>query len=400
MVDCRAMSILILPVLAWLLAVVILLFVHRRTLRALWREPMLRHPVLIVESDDWGAGPQEQAPALSAIVALLARHRDITGRPPVMTVALILALPELHQAEHLRRLDAPEFAPILDALRAGIAQGMLAPQLHGMTHFWPPALARAGATQAEVTAWLAAPELTEQLPSPLQSRWTDAAELPSKALDADAIRAAATAEVATYAAILGSPARVVVPPTFVWNATVEAAWATAGIDIVITPGRRLTGRDAAGAPSGIDKWMRNAEPASGQAIYLVRDDYFEPKRGHRPEQAVTALARKYALGRPCLLETHRDNFLACAGGDRTASLAALDALYTQAQAAFPELRYLSSAELGYALRDGDAHWIETCPRRRRAIYLRRCAEIPRFARLARYLGLFALAARLRVFPQH
>jgi hypothetical protein len=30
-------------------------------LRALWREPALRVPVLIFESDDWGAGPVEQA---------------------------------------------------------------------------------------------------------------------------------------------------------------------------------------------------------------------------------------------------------------------------------------------------------------------------------------------------
>jgi hypothetical protein len=29
--------------------------------RAAWREPVLRHPVLIIESDDWGPGPAQQA---------------------------------------------------------------------------------------------------------------------------------------------------------------------------------------------------------------------------------------------------------------------------------------------------------------------------------------------------
>ncbi|MDP2833085.1 MAG: hypothetical protein Q8Q28_07290 [Pseudomonadota bacterium] len=384
------MQLLTLLGVAWGLGVAAILLLHRRALIALWREPVMRHPVLIVESDDWGVGPLEQAEALSAIVDCLARHHDRQGRSPVMTVALILALPEANSATRLRPLDSPEFAPILAALQAGIARGVLAPQLHGMTHFWPPALARAALAQPQVAAWLAAPSLTEQLPSPLQSRWTDASELPSLPLDDERVRAAVAEEVAAYTRLLGVPPQVVVPPTFVWTAAVESAWAAAGMRVLVTPGRRFTCRDGAGRPAGIDKTMRNGDRSHGGAVYLVRDDYFEPLLGHTPERALAALARKTELGRPCLLETHRNNFLAAAGGDLDQGLTALDDLYRLALAAYPDLRYLSCAELGLALNGNDPAWIERDRRRRFTIWLCRVAGLPRFGKAARLSGLLPL----------
>lgn len=372
------------------MGVAAILLLHRRALIALWREPVVRHPILIVESDDWGAGPLEQAEALTAITDCLARHHDGQGRSPVMTVALILALPEANAATRLRQLDAPEFAPILAALHAGIARGVLAPQLHGMTHFWPPALARAARAQPQVAAWLAAPDLTEQLPSPLQSRWIDASELPSLPLDDARVRAAVVEEIAAYSRLLGAPPQVVVPPTFVWTATVEAAWAAAGMRVLVTPGRRFTCRDGAGRPAGIDKTMRNGESGEGAVLYLVRDDYFEPLLGHTPDRALAALARKTELGRPCLLETHRNNFLTAAGGGLGQSLAALDSLYRQVLAACPGVRFLSCAELGRALKDNDPAWVEQDRRRRFTIWLRRVAGLPRFGKAARLIGLLPL----------
>src|SRR5512143_1501807 len=59
-------------------------------LAARWREPVLRSPVLIIESDDWGAGPLQQADALRCIAALLQRVRDRSGRQAVMTLGVVL----------------------------------------------------------------------------------------------------------------------------------------------------------------------------------------------------------------------------------------------------------------------------------------------------------------------
>ena len=407
------MTLLFLLPLVWLALVAGLLIVFRDRLLAQWREPGFKAPIMIIESDDWGAGPLTQAEALTKLAVCLNRHHDVTGRPACMTLALILAIPKPEMAGKVTLADGEQL-PVLNSIRSGQAQGVFALQLHGMMHFWPDALWEAASVQTEVRTWLNKPELTEQLPSHLQSRWTNAANLPSKPHSLEDVQAAVAEEVGLFKALFvgvgahlganssdaamrllfvpeGAPTDlVVVPPTFVWDSRVEAAWVNQGVAVVITPGRRLTCRDADGKPGCQDKTMLNGDRGAGNVIYLVRDDYFEPVFGHRPEQALDALARKTALGRPCLLETHRSNFLTEAGGDPTASLAALDDLYTRALRDFPNLRFVTPAELGHAIRTGDANWIEQDGRSRFTIWLRRIACLPRFGKAARLTGLLPL----------
>jgi hypothetical protein len=375
--------------LAWLALVAGLLIVWRSHLLGLWREPVFTAPILLVESDDWGAGPLSQAEVLAAIADCLERHQDAFGHPARMTLALILAMPK-PDGGALTTLADPAQRPILDAIRNGIARGVFAPQLHGMTHFWPPALSAAATSQPEAAAWLAAPDFTESLPSPLQSRWVDTSSLPSRPLERCVVERAVAEETDLYAELLGAPPEVVVPPTFVWTQEVEAAWAAAGVRLVVTPGRRSTCRNADGKPACSDRDMRNGERGAGDVLYLVRDDYFEPSFGHRAEHALAALARKSALGRPCLLETHRWNFLRETAGDPQAALAEMDELYRLALRAFPTLRFASCTELGRAIRDRDPAWIERSRGRRFTIWLRRAASLPRFGKAARLTGLLPL----------
>ena len=63
----------------------LLLFYAWRGIVAAWREPVLKRPILIIESDDWGAGPDEQAAALKQISHLLEKFADHERRRPVMT---------------------------------------------------------------------------------------------------------------------------------------------------------------------------------------------------------------------------------------------------------------------------------------------------------------------------
>ncbi len=80
---------------AWLTAcTVVLALGFRHAVAAAWREPVLRAPVLILESDDWGYGPVEQAQALRRIADVLVRFLDDAGRHPVMTLGVILAGPD------------------------------------------------------------------------------------------------------------------------------------------------------------------------------------------------------------------------------------------------------------------------------------------------------------------
>ncbi len=372
---------------------VLLLLAYAGRLYALWREPVWRCPVLVIESDDWGAGPLDQAAALAAIQAVLLRHRDATGQSAKMTLGVVLALADTAAMRAdatgtYQRvvLDDARLLPVLAAMRAGIAAGVFVPQLHGMEHYWPPAVLAVARTDARVAAWLASDGLprTEGLPSALQSRWTDARVLPSVALPAAEMDAAAALEATTFTRIFGQAARVAVPTTFVWGDAVERAWAANGVRYIVTPGTRHTGRDADGKPLGDGRVIRNGERGQRGVHYLVRDQYFEPALGHDAARGLAALARQTVLGRPTLLETHRFNFI---GAPAEAALHALDNLLSQARAAYPALRFLSTEQIAEVMTHMDSALIETRLRGRLRGWLVRTHALPRFARLARLTGL-------------
>lgn len=369
-----------------------LLLAFAGPLAARWREPVLRRPVLIIESDDWGAGPLAQADALTRLSALLQGVRDRNGRPAVMTLGVVLEVPDGVRIAasgvteyHALALSDARFDAVRAAMEDGIGAGVFAPQLHGQCHYWPPALLAAARHEAGVRDWLVAaePAATERLPAPLQSRWVDGSSLPSRALPDASIRQAVAAEAATYQAIFGRLPQVAVATTFVWNDAVEAAWGQAGIDIVITPGQRATCRNAAGEPGCVDATMLSGARSRAGQTYLLRDVYFEPALGHAPQRLVDGLRARIRQGRACLVETHRFNFLQAT----EASLATLEAGLSAALGACPKLRFLTPLELGHAIQRRDPAWIEHRLRPRLAAWHARLDEIPHFRRLTRLSGL-------------
>lgn len=384
-------AVLALP-LAWL----ILGWHYRELLRRLWREPVLRRPVLILESDDWGPGPDSHARALSALVDLLLRHRDVTGRPALATIGVILGVPDApamrSDAEGgYRRLTLAEPAqqPMREALQHGVRSKALALQLHGLEHLWPDAFVTAlREPGSAVRAWLEQGDgtHTEGLPSPLQSRWTDAATLPSQEIPPADIHRAAQEEVALFEQIFGSPPEVAVPPTFVWSAEVERAWAAAGVRCIVTPGRRLTCRDAAGRPAGEDRTMLNGERGDGDIAYVVRDLYFEPARGHRCADVLPRIREHFRLGRPALLETHRSNFIGSDEQTRSA-LSEIDALYRALLHEYPDLRFMSTAELARVVAQRDARMLATSLGQRLHCWLLRLSRRSRLRKLGWLTGI-------------
>lgn len=396
--------ILALLVAVWVGAVGAVLFVYRRDALRAWREPTLRGPLLIIESDDWGPGPAQDASWLSRIAEVLGRYQDRRGRHPVVTIGVVLALPAGATGAGSPRdavtLAADRFRGIRECLVAGADAGLMALQLHGMEHYWRPALISAAGTDATVARWLEGEGglRTEALPSRLQTRWADASRLPSVPLPPDQIRDAVREELSTFAEIFGRPATVAVPPTFVWDARVERAWASGGIRYIVTPGRRYVGRDEAGRLVADKGAIHSGEQGDGGVVYLVRDRYFEPSLGHDASRALAALAEKTRAGRPTLLEMHRFNFTGDAAA-ATNAVSELDRLLASALTEYPELRFLSTEELGKRIAARDTDLVETRVVRRIAAWLVRLAEVPRLRKLAWLTGfavpawLFLLLAR-------
>lgn len=372
-----------------------LLGFYARDLHRSWREPVLRFPVVIFESDDWGAGPLDQATALTGLCNLLSRFKDALGHAPVATLGVILATADTRRirdaggtAYFSANLLDPLYTPLRDAIEAGVRQGVFALHLHGMEHYWPQSLMQAAGKDTNVLDWLQSDDIpsTESLPSPLQARWSDASILPSRTLDSEALRVAVTEESSLFVACFKTRPRVAVATTFVWTEEVEAAWANAGIDVIITPGTRYTCRDASGKPGCADKRMANGELSKHGQIYLVRDVYFEPALAHRPERLVSDVRARSFLGRPCLVEMHRFNFIGAAEKCDT-SLSLLASALEQLHRTFPEIRFMASQELADAIRAKIPALVETKLTRRIHIWLRRIEQIRGFSKLAKISGL-------------
>lgn len=375
----------------------ILLIFYARGLRRYWREPVLRFPVVIFESDDWGAGPLDQAAALESLRNILASFKDGMGRSPVITLGIVLATADTNRirdsggAEYYSAsLLEPVYGPLREVIHAGVQQGIFALHLHGMEHYWPPALMQATKNDEHVREWLQSGDIpgTELLPSPLQSRWTDASVLPSRALDKEALRSAISDEANLFATCFNARPRVAVATTFVWTEEVETAWASEGIDVVVTPGARNTCRDPTGKPGGVDKRMVNGELSNSGQLYLVRDVYFEPTLGHLPERLVNDARRCAHLGRPCLVEMHRFNFIGAAE-KCDPNFRALKTALEQLQHALPDMRFLTSLELADAMRTGMPEIIESKLATRIRIWLRRIERLRGFSKLSRLSGLAA-----------
>lgn len=372
-----------------------LLGFYARDLYRCWREPVLRFPVAIFESDDWGAGPLDQARALVNLREILMHFKDRTGHAPVATLGIVLATadtPRIRDAGGTVYFSAnllePLYTPLRDAIEAGVQQGVFVLHLHGMEHYWPQSLMQAAVKDASVRDWLQSNRIpsTESLPSPLQARWTDASILPSRALDSEVLHAAVSEEASLFDACFKIRPRVAVATTFVWTEEVEVAWAKAGIDVIITPGARYTCRDATGKPGGVDKRMVNGELSKNGQIYLVRDVYFEPMLGHKPERLVNDARARTHLGRPCLVEMHRFNFIGAAE-KCDANLRVLKAALEQLQHAFPEIRFMASLELANAMRAKIPALVEAKLIPRVRVWLRRIEQIQGFAKLAKLSGL-------------
>jgi len=365
----------------------------RHRIAAAWREPVLRSPVVILESDDWGYGPVEQSGMLKRLAELLAGFHDRTGRSPVMTLGVVLAGPDTAtmRSEECRRysrigIGDPRLAGVRDAMLAGAERGVFALQLHGREHFWPDSLVRVARRSAWLREWLATDDMpsTELLPSPLQSRWTDAEHLPSRPLPVDAIDSEAMAEVRAFANAFAVLPQVAVPPTFLWNRDVEAAWVRAGVDVVVTPGRRNTARSADGGFVREQEEIYNGAHGDGGCMYVVRDVYFEPALGHERGRAVADVIARSRLGRPALIEIHRSNFLADPAAVERA-LGELARFIGEILTHLPGVRFMSTAELATHYRDF-SDLTETRTFLRLHFLLRRLSAIPRLRKFAWMTG--------------
>ena len=216
-----------------------------------------------------------------------------------------------------------------------------------MDHYWHDVIvdefARSGfgSEQIQSDGFLDVQSLTPSL----QSRWTNAATLPSRPHLETEISEAVNQEVSEFRRIFGFQPQVYVPPTFIWNDDVENALSQNGVEIIVTPGRRSLGRDLAGdlvVDESLDYW--NGKQLHSGMRAIVRGHYFEPIQGHDLESKKSELITQWKLGRPVLLECHRDNF-AGPRSELNKSLKAVESLLNWVVTEYPDVIFVSTEQL-------------------------------------------------------
>lgn len=349
-------------VLAWLLAGSLwFVYLYRREMQRMWHEPMLRRPVVIVESDDWGPAGAQDVSALESLIKMLEGQRDMQERAAVMTLGMLLSVPDREKLRvgNLDRyfrlgFDHRPFQALHATLMAGVEQGVFSLQLHGMEHYWPAALMARATGDRYVRSWLleGREQAASQLPADLQSRWTDASSLPSVDLPEHAIKAAVEEECREFAKVFGHAAKVAVPPTFVWNDTVEQAWSEAGIEVLIASPRRNTGRGIKGELIEDDGGSISNGMTSGSGLlYMVRNCYFEPELGHQVGDKVEEILMNSRMARPSLVESHHFNY-AGSNARGVENIDKLGELLQTVRMRLPNVRFLATEELAKSIAEG------------------------------------------------
>jgi hypothetical protein len=382
----------------WASIAALFLAKHRVALLSVWKEPCFKRPILIFESDDWGAGPDYQVDALRGLHDTAMSYQDYDGRHPVVTLAIVLGCADkvaMDGGYRRTTLKDERFAALLPVIKAGAESGVFSLQLHGLEHYWPDVLLRVSQDNAKVAKWLSsAPDVgTEHLPPYLQSRWIDASKLPSAELNPEKIGQAAGEEVALFEEVFGVFPEVVVPPTFVWNARVEQAWRSAGVKVLITPGRQYSGRDGEGKPVSNGVAIYNGQRSEVGMMCLVRDDYFEPEKGHLADRALDALRRKTTLARPTLLEMHRSNFEEPPMRRRT--LAEISKILERALDEFEVLAFISPQQLAQFMEMSHPQWIERKLGPRLHVFTHRAEALPGVKKGLWVTGLILVTRLLR-----
>jgi len=370
--------------------IVILLLVYGGEFKRLWLEPMLHHPVVIFESDDWGVGPKEQVSALGDLLELFLHYRDQKHHHPVLTLGMVLAEPDVEkikidsQTYFRRDLSDENYRDLVQVINKGQKLEVFSVHLHGMEHFWPDSLMNA-IHQEDVRHWLFGTNdgerITENLPSFLQSRWCDTSILPSLELKEVEIKKAIEAEKDCFKSVFEIEPTVVVPPTFVWTEAVIKQYVSQEIHLFVTPGRQYIGRDAESNLQENGRTFYNGDTDHGNnAFYLVRDVYFEPRLGHKADRVLTDIIDRTDCARPSLIEMHRFNFLS----DKQNSLNELKSLLDIISEQLPQTLFLSVEELAnvYMSNDLKLHsFLE-----RFWIWIKRIQLFLQYKRLAKYSG--------------
>jgi len=341
-------------------------------------------PLVVMQSDDWGRvgvrdregyenlrahglrlGERaydlyslETAEDVSALAALLGRHRDSSGRPPCLVMNVCTAnldFKKMHDGG-FRRMEVLPLGKglpgnwsrpgLFESYRAGIEKGVFYPGVHGTTHCCPVAvetvLAEAG-SRADLLRllWEAeTPYIHWRMPWIGYEYWNP--EKPHAGFLAgerqcELIRKACQ----NFSELFGMQPASACAPGYRSNRDTHRAWAEAGIRV---------------AENGSGSGLRAPHVDEFGILHLYRTIDLEPSQQELDiEKYVQIAGSCFARGLPVIISVHSINFHSTLKDFRRPSLAALDALLSALESRHPELLYVHDDDMYGIATQGRVH---------------------------------------------
>jgi hypothetical protein len=353
-------------------------------LRRVWRRGRSRLPVegftfgrplVVFESDDWGRvgvrdregweelrdlgvnlGERsydfyslETAEDVAAIVSLLERHRDSTGRSACLGTNFILANVDFAKvsANNFRRVclrtlteglpDGWKRPGLFEAYREGISAGVLSPALHGTTHFCGPAVERhlndSGERGAFLrTLWKAGvPYIHWRMPWIGFEYWDTEKTGQDDFLPSSVQQSLIDSGVESFTRFFSKPPRSACAPGYRANKSTHNAWAKRGIQV---------------AQNGPGSAMPPHFDGNG-ILHLYRSMDFEPavSREFSVGACLQVAEDCFARGLPAIVSVHSINFHSTISDFRSRTLGCLDEFLSALEARHPDLLYVRDEDL-------------------------------------------------------
>jgi hypothetical protein len=332
-------------------------------------------PLMVLQSDDWGRigvrdrevleelrdlgvnlGERsydfyslETAEDVAAVVALLQRHRDSTGRSACLEMNFIVANVDFAKvsANNFRRIylrtlteglpDGWKRPGLFEAYREGISAGVLSPALHGTTHFCLPAVERHLNDPGERgvllrTLWKAGvPYIHWRMPWVGFEYWDSDSPDEEDFLTSSVQEGLIDSAVESYTRFFSKPPRSACAPGYRANRSTHEAWAKRGV------------RVAQNGPGTVLPPHFNGNGI----LHLYRSMDFEPAAGQ--EFSVDTCLRVaedcFARGLPAIVSVHSINFHSTIKDFRSRTIGFLDEFLTAVEAKHPDLLYLRDEDL-------------------------------------------------------
>lgn len=302
---------------------------------------------------------------LNALFEVLTLFKDDHGNHPVLTLNTILTNPDFDRIESGNFLEYhfetfletyKKYYPAdntINALKHGIESNLLFPQLHGREHFnverWMKCLADKNSDERVVfhNRMVGVPSKTEPEAG---NRLMISLEYDSKD---DQINQLKRLEEGTdlFENIFGFRSESYIAPVYTWYDEVEKILSENGVKYIqggIYQQHVLSAQEIKKTKHYL------GECNSHNQLYLTRNVFFEPSvssNANIVNQSIDYINAAFFWRKPAIISTHRLNYMGkIHGHNRTQNLKLLKELLRAILRRWPDVRFVTSAELGNMIR--------------------------------------------------